>query len=182
MLSAEVVDDGIAPISIAHWFDYFHELRTCDLGKLNVANVTSMDGTFYQNYALSSLAMPVSEFQSLVNMSSAFTCCSTLKSIDLSRVDFSNVTDLSWTFAGCNSLALDCSGWDVSNVTSYGNFNSAATGVILPKAWPAAEAGIAYDGGGVTDDAEAIGGNDTDTVNGSVAESTDSVDVDNPLA
>uniref|UniRef100_UPI003AB0B7FF BspA family leucine-rich repeat surface protein n=1 Tax=Ellagibacter isourolithinifaciens TaxID=2137581 RepID=UPI003AB0B7FF len=135
VLSAEVVDDGIAPISIAHWFDYFHELRTCDLGKLNVTNVTSMDGTFYQNYALSSLTMPTSEFSSLVNMSSSFTCCSTLESIDLSRVNFSNITDLAWTFAGCNSLVLDCSDWDVSNVTSYGHFNDSSPNVTLPRAW-----------------------------------------------
>lgn len=148
VLSAEVVDDGIAPISIAHWFDYFYELRTCDLGKLNVANVTSMDGTFYQNYALSSLTMPTSEFSSLVDMSSAFTVCSSLKSVDLSRVNFSNITDLAWTFSGCNILVLDCSDWDVSNVASYGNFNTDAPGVILPKAWqPTAFAVFSADDG-----------------------------------
>lgn len=148
VLNAKVVDDGIAPISIAHWFDYFYELRTCDLGKLNVANVTSMDGTFYQNYALSSLTMPTSEFSSLVNMSSAFTVCSALKSVDLSRVNFSNITDLAWTFAGCNSLVLDCSDWDVSNVASYGHFNTDAPGVILPKAWqPTAFAVFSADDG-----------------------------------
>lgn len=148
VLSTEVVDDGIAPISIAHWFDYFHELRGCDLGKLNVANVTSMDGTFYQNYALSSLAMPTSEFSSLVNMSSSFTCCSTLESIDLSRVNLSNITDLAWTFAGCNSLVLDCSDWDVSNVTSYEHFNDSSPNVTLPRAWqPTAFAVYSADNG-----------------------------------
>ena len=135
VLSAEIVDDGIAPVSIAHWFDYFGELRACNLEKLNVVNVISMDGTFYYNYALSSLTMPTSEFSSLVNMSSAFTCCYVLKSVDLSKVNFSNITDLAWTFTGCHSLVLDCSNWDVSNVTSYGHFNNDAPNVTLPKAW-----------------------------------------------
>ena len=135
VLSVEIADDGITPISIAHWFDYFGELRACNLGKLNVANVTSMDGTFFCNYALSSLTMPTSEFSSLVNMSSAFTCCYALKSVDLSKINFSHITSLDWTFAGCNNLVLDCSDWDVTNVTSYTHFNNDAPNVTLPKAW-----------------------------------------------
>lgn len=109
VLSAEVVDDGIAPVSVAHWFDYFTSMRTCNLTKLNFSRVTSMNGTFWQNYALSSLS--------------------------ISTTNFSSVTDMYATFDECGSLAFDCSTWNVPNVINYEKFNNCAPGVTLPVPW-----------------------------------------------
>ena len=40
------------------------------------------------------------------------------RSMDLSRLDVSGASDLSWMFSGCSSLtSLDISGWDVSNAS-----------------------------------------------------------------
>ena len=65
VLSAKVIDYGIAPVSIAHWFDYFCNMRVCNLEKLIARNIGNMDGTFYHDISLSSLVLPTSSFDSL---------------------------------------------------------------------------------------------------------------------
>lgn len=57
---------------------------------------------------------------------------SSLTKVDMSNVDFSPCDTMLQMFQDCSSLSLDCSGWDVSKVTSYKNFNSGAPNVIAP--------------------------------------------------
>ena len=48
-----------------------------------------------------------------------FSGCSSLRSLDVSRWDTSNASDLSYMFSGCSSLrSLDVSDWDVSSASS----------------------------------------------------------------
>lgn len=50
-----------------------------------------------------------------------FSSCSGLTSLDLSKFDTRNVTDMSSMFSGCNRLtSLDLSGWDTSKVILMG--------------------------------------------------------------
>ena len=52
------------------------------------------------------------------DLSYMFSGCSSLTSLDLSGWDVSNASDLSWMFSGCSRLqSLDLSGWGVSNVS-----------------------------------------------------------------
>ena len=52
-------------------------------------------------------------------MASMFSSCGTLRSIDVSKWNTSNVTDISGMFFGCGSLhSVDITGWDTSKVTS----------------------------------------------------------------
>ena len=56
------------------------------------------------------------------SLNGTFLGCQSLTSLDLSKWDTSNVTDMSWMFVGCYSLtSLDLSSWDVSNVTDMYN-------------------------------------------------------------
>lgn len=130
-----VVDEGIAPISIAHWFDCFYNMRSCNLRKLDTEKVDSLHGTFYQNYSLSNIVMPLAGFPSLSDMQAAFEDCGSLVSLDFNGADMANVQTLERTFKGCERLVIDCSEWNVSLVASRDYFNLNAPGVILPKAW-----------------------------------------------
>lgn len=54
----------------------------------------------------------------VTDMSYMFAGCSALTTLDVSALNASNVTDMSYMFAGCNALtALNVSGLDTSNVT-----------------------------------------------------------------
>jgi surface protein len=56
-----------------------------------------------------------------------------LTSLDASRFDTSRVTNMSQMFMEAALLQLDCSSWDVSNVTDHHEFNFSAEGVIPPN-------------------------------------------------
>ena len=52
-------------------------------------------------------------------MFNMFNRCTSLRSLDVSEWDVSNVNDMNNMFGNCVSLrTLDVSGWDVSNVTN----------------------------------------------------------------
>jgi surface protein len=54
------------------------------------------------------------------NIDTMFRNCPSLKYVDISDWDTSNVTTINQTFNGCSSLtSLDLSNWDTTNVTSY---------------------------------------------------------------
>ena len=133
--TATVVDSGFAPISIAHWFDYFYNMVSCDIGKLNAEKVQSLHGTFYQNYSLTNVVIPPEGFTSLTDMQATFEDCHSLVSLDYAGTDFTNVQTVNRTFQRCEKLVLDCSDWNVSKVTDRTGFNNDAPGVVLPKAW-----------------------------------------------
>ena len=57
----------------------------------------------------------------LGSMKNPFSGCSNLESINLSGLDTSEVTDMSWMFYNCSNLtSLDVSGFDTSQVTDMG--------------------------------------------------------------
>ena len=101
--TAVVVDNGIKPVSTAHWFDAgYRNLATVAIAKLDTSSVTDMN--------------------------SMFGGCPRLTSVDgLSSWDTSNVTNMNSMFDGCNQLtfAADLSSWNTSSVTNMNNmFNS----------------------------------------------------------
>ena len=52
-------------------------------------------------------------------MRGTFFMCKELKSVeDISEWDVSNVTDMAYMFAGCESFNQDISNWDVSKVNN----------------------------------------------------------------
>ena len=76
----------------------------------------------------------------VTNMSSIFSNCSKLTSLDLSNFDTSNVTNMNGLFTGCSNItSLDLSNFDTSKVTDmrymfrYCNSLTAIKGVIDMK-------------------------------------------------
>ena len=74
---------------------------------------------FYQCHRLKSVDLSGLDTSGLTNMSEMFYECVNLSSLDLSRWDTSRVTTMHNTFCGCLSLpSLDVSGWVTSSVTN----------------------------------------------------------------
>ena len=116
--SVSVMDDGIAPVSTADWFDSFQKMTSCDLSKLDTSNVTDMGTMFEYCTSLSSLDLSSFDTSSVTTMHNMFENCYKLASLDLSGLDTSNVTDMSSMFYFCSSLtSLDVSKFDTSKVT-----------------------------------------------------------------
>ena len=74
-------------------------------------------GEFQYNMEITEVTTMVDESHD--NLSSMFSSCMSLVSVNTEDWDTSNVTDMSYMFNGCHSLqSLDVSNWDTSNVTS----------------------------------------------------------------
>ena len=120
--TATIVDDGIHPKTIAYWFNSFSNMTHCDLSKLDVSNTTSMQWTFGNCKALTSLSTIKDwDTSNVTNLNCVFLNCKELTAVnELSSWDVSNVTKMSNMFYGCSSLASvgDLSNWDTSKVTS----------------------------------------------------------------
>ena len=85
------------------------------------SNVTNMDNMYYQN---TSKNIDVSGLNTskVTNMSYMFHQCSNLTSLDLSNFNTSKVTDMQQMFVSCSKLTnLDIRNFDFSKVTSYSN-------------------------------------------------------------
>ena len=77
------------------------------------------DGVFYRCSSLRSLDLSNFNTSNVTNMGNMFDGCSSLTNLDLSSFNTSNVTKMSNMFYGCSSLTnLDLSSFNTSNVTS----------------------------------------------------------------
>lgn len=155
-----IFKDEISPKDVSFWFRYEPTLINMDLTNLNTSKVTDMKYMFDQCTVLTELDLSGFNTQNVTNMQSMFNLCSALTSVgdisgwntqnvtnmsdmfyrcselesvgDISGWDTSNVTNMSAMFRNCKALTADCSDWNVDKVTSYGNFNYQAPGVIAP--------------------------------------------------
>jgi surface protein len=100
----------------------FNYSKVIEILKWNASNVTDMSSMFYGCDKLEK----INNIENLVtsnvtNISKMFYLCG-VSSLDLSKWDTSNVTNMEWLFRGCDKLtSLDISGFDTKNVI---NMNS----------------------------------------------------------
>ncbi len=104
-----VVEDEIAPISVAYWFYRFEYCTSFDVSKIDTSNVINMAHTFHN--AAGTVSSPVS--------------------INLNSWKTSKVTDMTAMFQNfgneSSSVQIHIGGWNVSKVGSMANmFRSAA--------------------------------------------------------
>ena len=66
---------------------------------------------------LQSVDLSKADTSNVTNMSGMFRYCTSILTLDVSGFDTSNVTNMSGMFEGCGLQALDVSGFDTSNVT-----------------------------------------------------------------
>jgi len=89
---------------------------------------------FSECSALQSVTFPEGFGQAATNMRGMFYGCEVLTDLDRSKFNTENCTNMQQMFYNCSALTLNCSGWNVDNVTAYSDFNTNAPGVIAP-AW-----------------------------------------------
>ncbi len=129
IVTVTVVDEGIAPVSTARWFDirkYAPDASGTsrqliksinDIGKLNTSKVTNMTEMFRNCSGLTSLDLSGLETENVTNMSSMFRNCQQLTSLDLRGFDTENVNDMSNMFLSCQALkVLDLSTFNTTTV------------------------------------------------------------------
>ena len=81
-----------------------------------------MNSMFSGCRKLTSLDVSKWNTSNVTDMSSMFWNCSKLTSLDVYNFNTSNVTSMQYLFSGCSNLtSLDVSKWDVSNVTNMNN-------------------------------------------------------------
>ena len=96
---------------------YAHSIESVKVEKC-VKTSDSADDLFKGLSAAVTMDLSGLDVSSATNMSYMFSNCGSLASLDLSGWDTSSVTNMSEMFRVCESLAsLDLSGWDVSSVT-----------------------------------------------------------------
>ena len=87
-----------------------------------IVGLMKMTSMFSACKNLTSLDLSGFDTSAVTNMSIMFSGCIGLTNLDLSGFDTSAVTDMSSMFNGCNNLTnLDLSGFDTSSVTDMGN-------------------------------------------------------------
>ncbi len=138
----EVVDDGIAPVSMKDWFHYSESSTKLTVitgfTKLDTSNVTNMSGLF-QNCAGftkiaaggSNLSVDLTKFNTskVTDMSHMFDGCAGIKEFDFTgtTLDTSKVTNFNYMLANCSNLEyIDMSGLDDSSAQAenhYGDEN-----------------------------------------------------------
>lgn len=131
-----VVDRGIKPRSLAHYFRRFENLRSADLGNFDLSETVSLYGLFLLCSSLRSASVP-SVSSVCTNFQDAFAYCPELKDLDFNGCDFSGANNFWHTFLHSGSLSFDCSSWNVWSDVLHTDFNAGSPGVIAPTVWTA---------------------------------------------
>ena len=107
----------------APWSNYKNSIISATINKTVIAKTAS--GAFYDCKSLRSIDLSGLDTSKVTDMSDMFARCSSLASLDVSSLDTSQVTGMSRMFEDCSSLAsLDVSGLDTSNVTDMSDMFS----------------------------------------------------------
>ena len=118
-----VIEDsfsGIKPSNLNSWFKDAYHLSAIDgLEYLNISEATNMSSMFSGCSSLTSLDLSHFNTQNVTNMSSMFSGCNSLTSLDVSHFNTQNVTNMNSMFSGCRNLtSLDVSHFDTQKVES----------------------------------------------------------------
>ena len=85
----------------------------------NLNDVESMEYMFQNCTSLATLDISKLDTSNVTNMSYMFYGCTNLATLDISKLDTSNVTNMSYMFSGCTNLVtFDISKLDTGNVTN----------------------------------------------------------------
>ena len=110
----------VRPTTTARWFEGMAKLETVTgLEYLNTSNVTDMNSMFRRCHALKSLDVSRFDTRNVTNMSYMFGGCG-FESIDVNDFDTRNVTKMASMFASCvNVTAFDLTNFNTKKVESF---------------------------------------------------------------
>ncbi|MCI5984257.1 MAG: BspA family leucine-rich repeat surface protein [Firmicutes bacterium] len=112
---------------IFYFFKYENNKYKTNLAQINFNNcfntskVTNMSSMFSDCSSLTTLDLSSFNTSKVTSMNNMFNNCSSLTSLDLSSFNTSNVTNMNTMFSSCSSItSLDLSSFNTSNVTNMG--------------------------------------------------------------
>ena len=128
------------PTTTARWFLNLRALKQIEgLEYLNTQNVTDMSSMFSDCRTLTSLDLKNFNTQNVTDMGGMFRDCSGLTSLDLSHFNTQNVTNMCGMFFYCSGLtSLDLSHFNTQNVTDMRemfSYCSALTSIRCNTDW-----------------------------------------------
>ena len=108
------------PTTTFYWFSGMSKLRSITgMPYLNTANVTNMSSMFSNCYKLTSIDLSHFNTTNVTSMSFMFSCCYGLTSLDLSSFNTASVTSMREMFNECSGLtSLDLSSFNTASVTN----------------------------------------------------------------
>ena len=127
--------NGVKPTTCYEWFDsHTNLIEIKNIENLYTNECTNMFAMFFNCKSLTTLDLRNFDTSKVVNMFQMFYNCRYLITLDVSKFDTNSVTNMSGMFSNCSKLTLDCSSWNVSNVTSHSHtdFNKNSPNVIPP--------------------------------------------------
>ena len=112
-------------------FDYKYKINDSKEIKVKFkfnAKLTNINYMFYKCSSLESIDLSKLNTSNVFNMSCMFYDCKSLKTINLTSLNTSNVTDMSYMFSGCSSLeSIDLSSLNTGNVNNMKSMFSICT-------------------------------------------------------
>ena len=117
------------PTSLYCFFENLTKLETITgLEYLNTAKVTNMSSMFSSCSSLASLDVTHFNTANVTNMRNMFSGCSSLTSLDVTHFNTANVTDMSYMFSSCSSLtSLDVTYFNTAKVTNMSSMFSSCS-------------------------------------------------------
>ena len=121
IFSPSIITSSLEKMNYA--FSYFSKLTSIDLSKFDFSKVTDMSYMFRDGKCLEIIKFPTNiRTTSLKKIQNLFYGCSKLTSVDLSKFDISQVTDISSMFSGCFNLEnINLGNLDFSSVENMKN-------------------------------------------------------------
>ena len=115
-----IVSKDNSTVSTYVWFDNGILYYYANSNKIVLDS--DCDGMFYSLASLKTIDLSVFDTSNVVNMNGMFMNCSSLEELDLSKFNTSNVVNMNGMFMDCSSLEeLDLSKFNTSNVTDMAN-------------------------------------------------------------
>lgn len=134
LVAVELPDGfGSYATSVSYMFSECTSLESLALPDGFAQKPNDFAGVFQGCSALETLDLGEGFGAKATRLYSTFQGCSSLVNLTLpSDWSTAKVTNMYGTFKNCAALTLDCSGWNVSRVVTYDNFNTGAPGVTAP--------------------------------------------------
>lgn len=111
---------AMEPTSLENTFKDCQALTSLDLSKWNTVHLTSLSGTFSGCTSMTELNLSDWNVLNITSLNSAFKGLSSLTNLNLgARWNLKNCTDMTSAFEGCSSLTNDTNGFASVILTSY---------------------------------------------------------------
>ena len=118
-IKSVVVQDTIAPKSIAFWFETMGNLTSVDLSKLDASKVEDAQSLFGNDALISTIDLSMLDMPKVKNISNMFYGCKGATSLMIPGGLTSELKEMGQVFYDCISVkTLDLEGLDISGVTN----------------------------------------------------------------